>query len=123
MSPILIMLSGIVVLILLPTLLEPGVAKQQKPGGDKRVDSMLERRKLTSKQLSWVVERCVDYKLRATDLVLLIIAILNVSVLFCILGLQNDLLNRITQVLREAGPPPSYFEATQGQNANLFHNN
>ena len=112
------MLCGILLLLILPTLLSPGVAKVQERSSTKRVDEMLGRRKLTSKQLDWVVERCVDYKLRATDLVLVVISILNVSLLFCFIGIQNELLVRVTQVIQEGGPPPSYEEALLGHAAN-----
>ena len=113
MSPIFLMLSGIVVLSILPTLMSPGVANEQELNNVKHMDKMLARHKLTSKQLDWVVDRCVDYKLRATDLVLLVISILNVSVLLCILGIQDELLTRFTQFVGDA--PPSYEEAMRGQ--------
>ena len=108
MSPILVMFSGIVIVMLLPALMSPGMSEDQNRVGGKRVDRKHKRHVLSDDQLNKVVERCVDFKLRATDLLLIAISILNLSVLFCVLGLHNELLLRVTI---PGDAPPTYEEA------------
>ena len=110
MSPILVMFSGIVIVMLLPALMSPGMSEEQKQVDGKRVGRKQRHHVLSEDELNKVVERCVDFKLRATDLLLIAISILNLSVLFCVLGLHNELLLRVTI---PGDAPPTYEEAIQ----------
>ena len=104
------MFSGIVIVMLLPALMSPGMSEDQNRVGGKRVGRKHKHHVLSEGELDKVVERCMDFKLRATDLLLIAISILNVSVLFCVLGLHSELMIRITNL---GGAPPTYDEAMQ----------
>ena len=108
MSPIFVMASGIVVLLLLPAMMSPGTAKDKVPPNSKHAVRKHPRCMIDDKQLDAVVEKCMHARLRATDFLLIAISILNVTILYCALGLQNEVLLRISQVW---DAPPSYEEA------------
>ena len=107
MSPILVMFSGILIVMLLPALMSPGAPEEQGRVDGKRVGRKHKHHVLSNDELNQVVERCVDFKLRATDLLLIAISILNVSVLFCVLGLHSELMLRVANLV---DAPPTYEE-------------
>ena len=115
MSPIFVMASGIVVLLLLPSLMSPETVKEKVTTRSKHAVRKHPRCTMDEEQLDTVMEKCMHARLRATDYLLIAISILNVTILYCALGLQNEVLLRISQVWEG---PPSYDEAMR-QRSNI----
>ena len=98
------MVCGIVLLLLLPNFLSPGLIEKQR-NSKQFIDSIAPHR---LKQ-----RRCRDHRLKDSEIALMIITILNVAVLISLCAMVNELLLRIprlTQPVQVAQQPPPYEE-------------
>ena len=115
MYPIFYMICGIILLLLLPSFLAPGLFKKQ--GNSKQFMDTLVRHKLKQKP-------CKEHKLKDMEVLLMLVTILNIGVLITLCAMVNELLLRTSHFRRlaqEGGGPPSYEEATRRHPSPLHH--
>ena len=117
MNTVFYMLCGIILLLLLPSFLSPGLIKKQKQTDAKGFINNLDRQKLKQR-------RCKEHKLKDSEIMLMFIAILNVGVLTSLCAMVNELLLRSShfmQIAQGEEQPPSYTEATRPHPGTLHH--
>ena len=115
MYPIFYMICGIILLLLLPSFLAPGLFKKQE--NSKQFMDTLVRHKLKQKP-------CKEHKLKDMEVLLMLVTILNIGVLITLCAMVNELLLRTSHFRRlaqEGGGPPSYEEATRRHPSPLHH--
>ena len=115
MYPIFYMLCGIILLLLLPSFLAPGLHKKQE--NSKQFMDTLVRHKMKQKP-------CKEHRLKDMEIMLMLVTILNIGVLITLCAMVNELLLRTSQSRRlaqEGGGPPSYEEATRRSPSPLHH--
>ena len=115
MNPIFYMCCGIILLLLLPNFLDPGLSKKQ--ANSKQFMDTLVRHKLKQKP-------CKEHSLRDFELMLMLVTMLNIGVLISLCIMVNELLIRTSGFrggTQEGGGPPSYEEATRGHSSFLHH--
>ena len=101
------MLCGITLLLLLPSFLAPGAIKKQT--NSKQFMDTLVRHKLKQKP-------CKEHRLKDSEMMLMLVTMLNIGVLISLCAMVNELLLRTSHFRRtdqEEGGPPSYEEATR----------
>ena len=117
MNSILIMVCGISLLLVLPAFLSPELVRKQKQTNSKHLFNALARNKLKQR-------RCREHKLRDSELMLVMVTMLNIGILISLCAMVNELLlrtphyGRAHQVERQ---PPTYEEATRQHSAFLHH--
>ena len=117
MNSVFLMLCGISLLLLLPAFLSPELTKKQKQTNSKHFFNALTSNKLKQR-------RCREHKLRDSELMLVVVTMLNVGILISLCAMVNELLLR-TPHSRRAGQEeeqlPSYEEATREYPAFFLH--
>ena len=107
MYTIFYMICAIFLLLLLPSFLAPGVTKKQT--SSKQFVDTLVRHKTKQKP-------CKERELKDSEMLLILVTMLNVAVLLSLCAMVSELLTRtshFTGADREEGGPPSYEEATR----------
>ena len=115
MHAIFYMLCAIILLLLLPSLLAPGITKKQS--SSKQFMDTLVRHKIKQKP-------CKEHGLKDSEMLLMLVTMLNVAVLLSLCAMVNELLLRTSHFRRTErgeGGPPSYEEATRGHPEILLH--
>ena len=109
------MLCAIILLLLLPSFLAPGLTKKQT--SSKQFMDTLVRHKIKQKP-------CKGHRLKDTEILLMLVTMLNVAVLLSLCAMVSELLTRTSHFRRadrEEGGPPSYEEATRRHPEILLH--
>ena len=101
------MLCGITLLLLLPSFLTPGFIKKQTDS--KQFLDTLVRHKTKQRP-------CKEHRLKDSEIMLMLVTILNIAVLISLCAMVNEILLRTSHFkgnAQEQGGPPSYEEATR----------
>ena len=115
MNAIFYMLCAIILLLLLPSFLAPGLTKKQT--SSKQFMDTLVRHKLKQKP-------CKEHRMKDSEMLLMLITMMNIAVLISLCAMVNELLLRTSHFRRadqEEGGPPSYEEATRRNPEFLHH--
>ena len=117
MNSILIMVCGISLLLVLPAFLSPELVRKQRQTNSKHFFDAMARNKLKQR-------RCREHKLRDSELMLVMVTMLNIGILISLCAMVNELLLRTPHSRRAdqvEAQPPTYEEATRQYPAFLHH--